>query len=86
MTMTEQPLIDLPAREPSPHEAQRIADLLTPFQREAIKDFCRLLKTTPAVECAAMFGDNVRWLHLHRNSAKALAMVLQDRLNEGKRP
>lgn len=85
-TLIEQPLLDLPKREPSLHEAQRFADLLTPFQHEAIKDFCRLLYTTPAVECAAMFGEQVNWLCLTRNSAKALAMALQDRLNEGKRP
>lgn len=84
--MTEQPLLDLPAREASPHEAATLANLLTPFQREAIKDFCKLLKTSPAVECAAMFGEGVNWLRLHRNSARALAMALQDRYNESRLP
>lgn len=83
--MTNQPLLDLPPRKPSPHEAQTLADLLTPFQIEAIKDFCRLLRTSPAAECAAMFGDEINWLQLHRNSARALCIALQYRYYEEKR-
>lgn len=84
--MTNKPLIELEPREPSPHEAQRLQELITPFQREQIKELCAKLKTSVQAETSAMFGDVIDFYRLHRNSARALAMALQDRVNEGKRP
>lgn len=78
--MKEQPLLDLPAHEPSPHEATCMADLIEPLDRERIKRLCRMLKTTPQTEAAAMFGEDVDFYQLSQASAEKLRQALQKQL------
>ncbi len=76
--MKEQTLLDLPRSEPSPHEAATVADLITPFQVELIKDFCKRLKTTPAVEVEGLFGPLARFYHLSQRSGDMLIVELRN--------
>lgn len=64
----------------SQHEAKRMADLIMPIQIEEIKGACQILETEPQAETQVMFGDNVNFYQLHRNSAKTLAVKLRNAL------
>ena len=68
--MKQQRLIDIRV-EPSPHEAQTLANLVMPIQLEEIRDLCRQLKTKPVIEIFALFGD-VSLYKLHTASAQTL--------------
>lgn len=65
----------------SAHEATTMADLLSPLQREDIKNLCAWLKTSPEREAAEMF-EGARFLHLSRRAARALAIELRHRLGD----
>jgi hypothetical protein len=84
--MKDQTMFDLGKKEPSPHEASSMGDLISPLQREVIKELCAFLKTKPETEAAAMFGEDVSFYQLSRRSARALAIALQNeaikKLNE----
>lgn len=76
--MKSQPLLDLLAREPSPYEANGMADLIQPFQIELIADFCQRLKTKPQVEASALFGKGVSFHRLSQRAADALTVELRN--------
>jgi len=78
--MKDRIMLDLGKKEPSEFEATSMATLMLPLQREEIAGLCRQLKTTPAVETAAMFGDGVDFYRLTRTAARALAIALQNAL------
>lgn len=76
--MQDRKLLELPKSQPFPCEATGMADLITPFQVELVKDFCRRLKTKPQIEASAMFGNGVSFYRLSRQSADALTMALRN--------